>query len=473
MLNRNGARYFTDRERDADVNFGSITTENDAAMSSSSESEASDAAGATEHEALLPTESYTNVYGELPDLCDGEYQPLFQRVAPGVLSTTILRYFGQADRNLPKVFLALVSRNGAPTIVVLHRLTVYAEGLHPTPHDGKTFAILGEVQPGRHVDLVELTASHFAEARPARVRTPDETDVAASIVADTTRQLPPIEDDERGEELKCRKLQVVPHCYVRLVMGKDHSPLQLWRELGGAIRAAREETDMRPLLQWLQLAASRVVDEGTEDERLPPTHLGEEMTTFPALRSAALHRLRLNILREDFPEWTRQAGVPEKSGDLSDLYRLMRRDQERERAQRNAQRLSDKAPKKPSEKFPWATRRFLLICGVDAEEYLPKVYHDLAASAKGETRIVLQEHVKTRMREGKAAVSANVLITKEIHDMVIKGELGDEHSSDDLSKGLHPFTAGFGLGPHTERIQARVDAYDLAVTGDVNPTLSE
>jgi hypothetical protein len=66
------------------------------------------------------------------------------------------------------------------------------------------------------------------------------------------------------------------------------------------------------------------------------------------------------------------------------VLETMARVDEQNRARTQVERAANKAPKLPLERFMFAHHKWLIIAGVDAEEDLPRVYHDLANVLKGD-----------------------------------------------------------------------------------------
>ena len=164
-------------------------------------------------------------------------------------------------------------------------------------HDGKTFALLGDVRRG-HIDMAEVVPLMLGVAEPVKVRTVDETSIAVSLAGPEVDVLSAIEEDEQGEEVTVRPFQVVPLKYLHIMMGKMHRPLDLWTELAGTIIGDGSQAEMAPLLKWLQVAVSLVRDDD-DDEADPPIQLGrEEETAFPAWRSDALQDFRQSLLED-------------------------------------------------------------------------------------------------------------------------------------------------------------------------------
>jgi hypothetical protein len=155
------------------------------------------------------------------------------------------------------------------------------------------------------------------------------------------------------------------------------------------------------------------------------------------------------------------------------VLETMARVDEQNRARSRAEQAADKAPKLPSERFMFAHRKWLIIAGVDAEEDLPQIYHDLANVLKGDLRPCLQGHLDERASQEGAATPIKTLVTVNCYEAVKMGDLGRHHDIDDLTAGIQPFSCGYDAGPKTATIAAAIQGFDLMQSGSVNPTMSE
>jgi hypothetical protein len=329
---------------------------------------------------------------------------------------------------------------------------------------------MGDLQAGRYIEMVEVTPDLFALQAPVKVRTVAETDIAVGLAGANVSVLEPVEDDEQGEDVWTRGIQTVPPAYYEIALSRNLTPVEMWRRLAGAIIADNLVVTHRPLLAWLQVAVTKVVGDDNSAQ-YPEIQLGDDREAFPAWRSPALQDFRRRTLEEDFPQWNR--GEPTNEGRLTQMVEVMRREADRERAIRNADRLADKSSATPSEAFPWFSRRFLLLAGVDDEMDLPKIYHELASAKKAEARQCVSEIINARTLEPDSAGVSEVKVTKELFEMIKQGNLGSELEIDDLTKGVQPFTCGYGMGPASDLVSARIDAFDLTMAGEIRPSMVE
>lgn len=414
---------------------------------------------------LIPT-----TYSELYDLQGLPHRGnVFQRFTDDAnTGADLLRFVTSIGGSYPQVFLGCVEREGRAIIVPVHRPALFAQLPTPSPHDGRSYAFLGDLLRGGHIEMAEIRSDMFDSVGAVEVRTAAETDIALQTRAEGDALLPPLEGDDDTEIVNVRRLMPVPEKYISIVLSASEcNPIRLWEELVGAIQTDGETDECQPLLAWMQLA----VCEQDEAGGRPAVSLGPEDTAFPPWRSKELLEFRQRLVEQDFAPWNRSE--TNNQDRLADFLEVMRREQDRERATRDAEARADKLPVKPSDKFPWASRRFLLLSGVEDERDLPPVYAALANATKQERRLCLQEFVEERRQDPTSAGAGRVLVTKELHDMVVSGQVGDELQLDDLTAGLQPFTCGFGTGPTTSTVQARVDAFDTSMAGNALPTMAE
>jgi hypothetical protein len=418
--------------------------------------------------AFIPT-NYRELYEAQPAL--DNIRALFQRFTSDTTTAqSLLQFVSTTSIATPLVMLCMVEVDGRSMVLPLHRARLFAQRPEPTSHDEHVYAMWGDFPRFGAIGMVRLR-SHMFDFLPAQeCRTMEETDVDLQVRRpDQDKLLPPPEEEDDTEILTVRQVIPVPPEYIPLVLHKPaHDPVQLWRELVGAIQVNENVDACRPLIQWMQVALT--LNNDTVDA-YSLMSMGNETTVFPPWRSPLLEEFRQHTVDLDFAHTV--APAANNDGRLTDFLEVMRRDQERERVSKDAERRADKAPALPSDKFPWATKRFLKICGVDDERDLPPVYAALANATKQERRLCLQEFVEERRQEVDSAGAGKVVVTKEVHDMIVSGLVGDAHGLDDLTVGLQPFTCGFGMGTTSKTIQARVDAYDTSMLGHATPTMAE
>ena len=141
---------------------------------------------------------------------------------------------------------------------------------------------------GRHIEMVELPDEAFELTDEVEVRTATQTEIAASSLSDVAELLEPPAANEDTERLRVRYFQPVPHKFLDLILGVEHTPKSLWTELGGAVMAEGDD-ELKPLLQWLQVAFHKTrADPATDPPEEPAVMLGNVNDVYPGLRGRLL-----------------------------------------------------------------------------------------------------------------------------------------------------------------------------------------
>lgn len=419
--------------------------------------------------AAAPT-TYQELYDEMPDPLFGDYSTLYTKfMDPNESEANLLTYAMLTGDDPPMVYLALADQSGEPVIKVLHRLTPYKVGPRPTPYDGHGYAFCGDVVGGAHIDMVKLPMNAFERlevvVRPAE-------DIDAEVItwsADEDEDyLDPIEVDDDSELVTVPRMIPVPQMLLNLVFSRQHTPASLWRELGGVIKTEGLEDQVEPFLNWMQAAL-----QAPAEDAIPEISFGDEEQRLPLAGGKRLHDMRLKMFYSDFPHL--KPGANSGGSDDKFLEALNKIEQARN-LQHNelmSERKAARAPKTVEEKFPYSVRYYLRIAGVGDPVDLPPVYAELAKANKNDKRLVLQRMVADRLEQPGATGPGVPIITKNLTDMIVSGELGTESAIDDLTQGLHPYTCGHVQGPDGEKIQAMAVAFDRVMDGELTPTVTE
>ena len=420
--------------------------------------------------------TYLESFIESGDQLNNHYQPLFDRFATGVDRPTaaLNELLLQHDRLLPLVLLGLVEVEGMPRIVAFHRWTSFPRQLTTTPYDGKTYVFRDDVVAGEQIEMHEWNPATLEERAPVRVRTQAATNVAINGLLEEDALLTPATVDtpeEDTQEVTARYLMPIPHCYLHHVMGYEYTPKQLWNELWRSMVLEDRLAEMKPLMDWLTVALHK-----EEGEQVSYLTLGPVNENFPPATGRAILALRHTILQQDLHRRDSNQGRGPISMDRAMEYmeRLQARERAQVRAEQDERERMAKAPKLPSAIYPETTVLWKLVAGVEDDVDLPPVYQRLANIPKKESgRQVLQGILAARCRADDSATRQMVLLTKEVFEMIKTGQLGELAYCDDLTMGISPFTCGYGRGPKTRHIEARVDAFDTMERGESRPTIAE
>lgn len=385
------------------------------------------------------------LYAVQDDVLNGDYASLMRRFSPtGPPAADLFDQMLHASNVVPKVYLCMIEEATEPYIIALHRPARFLR--HPvdqTRSDGGTYAFVGDVLPGYHIDIVDFPTDPFTRIGPHRVPTlPHMAAVEAGMAAaDTVADLLPV-GDRNAEEVLVRKLIQVPHRYIPLVLNVKLTPREAWTQLGGAIIADGLKAPLEPLLEWLRVAMTA----GDAAGASPLLTLGDRSTALPTLAvDPALQNHRWNILRSDFPHF--QTGGPDNTDRVLAFAQVVREEARRADAARAARDAAARAPKTPSEAFPLTAPLWRALAGVGDDAALPPIYQLWASSTKSERRPALQQALDVRAREPDAATINPPIASKELFEMILQGNVGMHiHQINDLSAGLSPFTCGHFIG---------------------------
>jgi hypothetical protein len=148
-----------------------------------------------------------------------------------------------SDGSVPMVFLGLIDEGGGPRIKALHRFMDYWRGLEASPHKIEMSKIQEDA-----LEVLDCVQVRTREATDAAIKTLTPKLVGPEVTEVTVWQTVP-----------------VPHCCLHMVMGNDHEPKVLWKELIGAIAIEIEDRldEMKPLMEWMQAAVHKEEDEDT------------------------------------------------------------------------------------------------------------------------------------------------------------------------------------------------------------------
>jgi hypothetical protein len=210
-------------------------------------------------------ESNSDLYADRGDSLNGEYTPLFAKF--GTASTLTLPQLRSqivdADEAVPLVFLVLVDDEGRlPAIRVLHRITQKPPELIETPHDGKTYCFVGNVLPGRSIDMALLPRDLFEDYPGTPVLSIPAMDAALRALPIGLVDLPAPEG-AAIEAVSVRASVPVPFPLIPIVMGAEHTPRSLWNAAVPVIHSATQPDQFQPFLDWMRVALTRSDDDGS------------------------------------------------------------------------------------------------------------------------------------------------------------------------------------------------------------------
>lgn len=421
--------------------------------------------------------TYQEKYLLEPDVLGGDYTHLYSRfdLATARTGQEIRDQVLLASNAIPKAYLFLCNHNNTPTVEVLFRPSRFASDLTTVSQwDDLAFGFLGDVLPGNHIEMVGFPTNAFTRTTPQLVPTLAAMDAAVGLLdplQDSFIPAPAVGTADT-EQVSTRVMVQVPHTYLATVFNRQHTPISLWTDLGGAIVNDGLEAELAPLLDWMRVSLTQRVDQNNQ-VRDPTTMLGDKHTVFPALRfDASLQQHRWNIIRGDLPAL--DPTTVDNTDRVLAVTDVLREERRQEAAARAAERVANSAPKLPSSEFPASTDMWKLLAGAADEMDLPEFYHKWANSKKADRRRQLQTAFNQRAKQPGAATRIPPIATKELHDMVLQCEVAPSlQQGNKLNVGINPFTCGNFMGQRNSQVQVRAETHDLVLEGLVAPTIAE
>jgi hypothetical protein len=273
------------------------------------------------------------------------------------------------------------------------------------------------------------------------------------------------------ELLQVRRMMPIPMAYLPLVLGENLTPRQLWTRLGGAIRHDGRQDELMPLMKWLRVATTKA-GVLSQAPQYPATCLPTTVIPVPA---ATLQAQRWSILCEDFPHLTTPSAPAHTP--IDHLINTLREERAADRALDAAHKLIAAQPKSPAIVFPHTHLVWMRYCRVNNPDQLPNLYHSWASAPNKERRQTFEATLEERCRNPHAATNLGPLASKELFELVMTGRFCPSiQETNDLSKGISPFTCGFQRGsrdPASIAATTRINSFDLMQSGSTAPTLAE
>jgi hypothetical protein len=370
---------------------------------------------------------------------------------------------------VPKVYLTLVpGPEGQPVVKTLFRPQLYP-GLPgvATPWNNQVFAFGTDIGPGNQITTVRFPDNAF-HLSAANVWAPDRASMAEALAAaPEAPTLGPFDANAPNTLVtRTRKLMVVPHEYVPLVLGTTQRPKELYVRLSTAIFADNRAESCAPLIDWLILALTCQQPVEGQDPRSP---LLQEALVAP-VPDDDLARHRWGLVLTDMPQLA--AVIRPQEAAIMHAVEALRQANTQQAAAAQMERTESRAPKLPSAKFPATVHSLMRVVGTTTEQGLSTFWHDYANCVKSETRIILTDAFNVRARAATAATPTPPVITKEIVECFTQHRLAAPNQ-DDLEDGLQLFKFVPGPEDHTRKTKVRNSMYDILQAGDAAPSLND
>ena len=367
------------------------------------------------------------------------------------------------------------SHSGSGILKVAHGFRPFA-GLpgRPSPHRGATFAYVGDVVAETDIETFKVAEEQFGMVTETRcASTPERHQELFNAEPDEDLVGPIDQSSQAQQMIKTRKSMFIPFVLVEYVLGKDLSAREAFEILWPVIQTNNMRDVAKPLVKWLMVAATK--HNARREPRTVNDELGEGMTGAADILSDRRKRILYQHLPglQPTPATT---GDPQMTALVAQLATM--NDQARlDRVDRREAREKASAPKTIREHFgDYTSDKLLVLTGVAADDDLPKIYHELAARAKGVSkRMLLQESYDITADE----LDINRLPASPSHVIDLDNWDFTGTSHDALGTGLLPFSVIPPDAPSKQgrkailEDQERTRVYDMsgdAVNGAMSTT---
>jgi hypothetical protein len=327
--------------------------------------------------------TYSEKYATDIDPYHGDYTALLAGdvpIANGPSAADTLAAILASNDLAPKVFLCLVGFPQHPHVTsrTFFRPFRYPPmpGL-PTPWDYRVFVHASDVLHGSTINTFELPPMAFGTT-DANARALDHASITAAFAAAAADAylLNPIAAANPAASATITRFFIrVPPRYIPIVLGRRLTPRELWTQLGQVIIADGNEISCAPLLAWLRLSCSTVLDPADDPANpvlpvhSPLTCIGLDSALTRPEPDEPLFRHRWALVTTDLPDLLTPT-TPPPAPHFAGLLHAFRDDRladreaasaerELDRASAAAARIAAAAAKRPSEAFAAIIDRLL------------------------------------------------------------------------------------------------------------------
>jgi hypothetical protein len=369
----------------------------------------------------------------LYDPYHGDYRDAYRHFRPGEgaddNAATLTRELLASTSTAPMYFAACVhyAPNAHRVITVHHPFTVHALFGQRSEHDGKSYALIGDVIEGQIPTIIEFPLDLFSNPAPDNgqltvmrmealieyfAEHPDEDWMPDEI---------PV-DDQRA--IRIRKGVFVPTPLVRHFIDVPRSPREAFLHVVGELMATEQMDMAQPLVDWLiACCKKRELPPGLQlDIQLPPA----PATSTSYLRTPNTEELVKIVLDKMWHELPTlrpgaiavAAGVGPTAADATGHAMIHALEA------LTASNLRPPPAAKvstPADVYGTNLETLLRIEHVDRQEQLPKVFADLARSPKNQQLMTLTNHF------GIAALRLGVMapvVTKKVTEFFVNLRFG-------------------------------------------------
>ncbi len=403
-------------------------------------------------------------------------------VTPAALYTAVT----SVDPSTPNAYIGMFDAPGVPggLSMVLHGITRFPSRLGVTsPWDDRSFGFLQDVvAEGGDIPSVEVFTNFFElnpggpVTVPATLALVDELWDAdpdlcmlpfmAHVPAAAPAANAPAAATTRA--VHTRRLMFVPARYLPIVINRRLTPRELWTDLGCAIADDGNLEPCQNLIDWILCAGVRPAAGAPSALCLPTPHV--------PLVDAALFQHRRRQLYLQLPALQVPASSPDSSTQMFHLMGQVVEEQRLAREGSEAYRARPKATKTPSSMWADNIQYLMLLCGVDLEEDLPRMWHILAASTHADRHAL--DGFMRRLSVTDNAHSQGPIITPELTKRLISLNFAG-NDRDDLAQGIQPFNLIVSDPGDAEGTRLALEAdtagneYDQLMLGGTSQALSD
>jgi hypothetical protein len=433
-------------------------------------------AGGAPMPVALPPSNYRDRFSDAQfDLLQGQYQGLYteQSVSPlgGAAqppnTQTLLSGAIRATDFSASVAYAMLVREPTgnlrvKTFLNLARFYTFP-GAPASGWDGRLFAQQGDIISGAggfvHFNLVEWPQDSFNLTNTVPALMIGEVTAAVAALGDAEDILdPPNPAAATTEEIRTRRAIPLGAQIASLTLGRELTPQEFWSQVCVHILNT-------PVLN---AACQHVVNWGraaiTEVQAANSTVVNEVTPLDLIVMDAPLLNSRLQLIHRDLTGLVAPGG-PNPMNQVAQAMGAFTTEAREARRMAQANRVMDKKPKEPSDRWKSLLPALLKLCEVADQTALPPLYHQIAKGTKREELPTFQGDIN---RVAAADISYNreppVVSAKMLRRLVDLEWAA--HDDSDLEGGLTPWHTIYVSKGQQADLQRNAAKYNLLVGGD-------
>ena len=325
------------------------------------------------------------------------------------------------------------------------------------PWDGNTYALSGDIVNGQYT-IVPLTigANGIFQLSPnANTHVLNDNAMVADIAAhpdDITDHV--TADAANAQEVRTRQSTFVPFEFVKLLLPQPLRPKQAFTAVFNAATAANKVAQVRPLLDWLKVAATEAQAGGGQSALI---------RDWPAMQfppNAALLSFFGRIVDHDLPDRHPVAGA--SMAQYQPVINAVDRNTHEIRETRLEAARRQEAANRPKtvEQFMGTegTASLLNTCQVTRVEDLPGLWQTIAETPKRHHPVVVQRALDAMRSE--LSVHTTVFLSVNMCNKIVT-QAFHSGSVDDLTMGVHILLCGMATPTEAVQVEQQRQQYLL------------